>query len=104
LRPQSVEAPSGSAPLLQLCKGALVCLLTKKIYRSLWEIVQILTPVVAGNSTIEQLTAIEFAYPTSAAVIGLAARQVARERGLIMVTPGWRVQSGQYLAEWERKD
>ncbi|HMN29751.1 MAG TPA: NAD(P)/FAD-dependent oxidoreductase [Caldilineaceae bacterium] len=67
------------------------------------EVVQILAPVMAGDLLIEQLAEIEFAYPTVAAIIGLAARQLARELDLVTMAPSWREQLGANVAEWERQ-
>ncbi|MBE0690942.1 MAG: NAD(P)/FAD-dependent oxidoreductase, partial [Anaerolineae bacterium] len=54
------------------------------------EVVQIVTAAIAGGMRIEQIAEIEFAYPTFAAIIGLAARQLARELNAVPIAPHWR--------------
>ncbi len=52
---------------------------------------------------VEQLAELELAYPTFAAVVGLAARRIVRELGVVPLAPQWRTL-GQASAEWERSD
>lgn len=68
------------------------------------EVVQIVTAAIAGDMTVEQLAGIEFAYPTYATVIGLAARQISRDLGIVDVYPRWRTLTRQRVAEWERRE
>lgn len=68
------------------------------------EIVQMVSMGMAGNLKIELLADLELAYPTFAAIIGLAARQLARELGTIQVAPEWPALNQIRGAEWERKD
>ncbi|MCC6613908.1 MAG: NAD(P)/FAD-dependent oxidoreductase [Anaerolineae bacterium] len=68
------------------------------------EVVQIVTAAMAGGMRIEQIADIEFAYPTFAAIIGLAARQLARELNAVPIAAHWRALSRRRIAEWERGD
>src|SRR5690606_27339899 len=68
------------------------------------EVVQMITAGMAGNLRIEQYADLEFAYPTFAAIVGLAARQLARELGVLEVAPEWLAlgQIDKRGSEWER--
>lgn len=67
------------------------------------EVVQLVAGAMAGGSTVMQLADMELAYPTFAAVVGLAARQIVRELGAVKVAPQWRALAGKRVAEWERQ-
>ncbi|MDX1994498.1 MAG: NAD(P)/FAD-dependent oxidoreductase [bacterium] len=67
------------------------------------EVVQMVTTAMVGRMTVEQVAEIEFAYPTFAAIIGLAARQLARDLQVVPVARPWRSLSRQRIAEWERR-
>lgn len=58
---------------------------------------------MASDMTIEQLAELEIAYPTYVAVVGLAARQLARELGVTPMKPQWRALGKLNVAEWERR-
>jgi len=66
------------------------------------EIVSTVSAGMAGGLHVQQLADLELAYPTFVAVVGLAARQIAREVGAIQVTPEWRELKEIRGAEWER--
>jgi pyruvate/2-oxoglutarate dehydrogenase complex dihydrolipoamide dehydrogenase (E3) component len=68
------------------------------------EIVQMVSMGMVGNLKVELLADLELAYPTFAAIIGLAARQLARELGTIPLSPTWPALKQIRGAEWERKD
>lgn len=68
------------------------------------EVVQIAAAGMAADMTIEQLANLEIAYPTFAAVLGLAARQIGRQLGLADPSPLWRSLRKDYPVEWERSD
>jgi pyruvate/2-oxoglutarate dehydrogenase complex dihydrolipoamide dehydrogenase (E3) component len=68
------------------------------------EIVQMVSMGMAGNLKIELLADLELAYPTFAAVVGLAARQLVRDLDAVQVAPEWRALKQIRGAEWERKD
>lgn len=66
------------------------------------EIVSMVSAGMAGGLYVQQLADLELAYPTFVAIVGLAARQIARELGSIQVIPEWRELKGKRGAEWER--
>jgi pyruvate/2-oxoglutarate dehydrogenase complex dihydrolipoamide dehydrogenase (E3) component len=68
------------------------------------EVVHIVAAAMAGKLPVEGLAGLEFAYPTFAAVIGLAARQLARELRAIPITDQWRDLHKLRIAEWEREE
>ncbi len=68
------------------------------------EVVQLVAGSMAGGSTVEQLADMEIAYPTFAAIVGLAARQIVRELGIVPVLPQWRALASLRTAEWERRE
>ncbi len=65
------------------------------------EIVSTVSAGMAGNLQVQQLADLELAYPTFVAIIGLAARQIAREIGSIQVRPDWHELKKKPGAEWE---
>lgn len=71
------------------------------------EIVHIVAAGMASGMTVTQLGALEFAYPTYTAVLGLAARRVLVELGGDSTGAQWRMlgrSSATPIAEWERRD
>jgi pyruvate/2-oxoglutarate dehydrogenase complex dihydrolipoamide dehydrogenase (E3) component len=66
------------------------------------ETVQLVAAGMAANMTVEALSELEIAYPTYAAIVGLAARQIVRELGVTPMHPQWRVPGNRDVAEWER--
>jgi dihydrolipoamide dehydrogenase len=54
------------------------------------EVVQLLATGMAAGLQTEQLAELELAYPTFTEIVGLAARQLARELNLIPLEPQWR--------------
>lgn len=64
------------------------------------EIVQLIAASMAAESKIEQLAGLELAYPTYTAIVGLAARRIAYEMGLVPLAPEWRAL-GRQAADWE---
>ncbi len=65
------------------------------------ELVHVLAAGMAAGMWIEQLAELELAYPTYAAIIGLAARQIVRDLGVTPLAPEGR-SLGKRAAEWER--
>jgi hypothetical protein len=53
---------------------------------------------------VEQPADVEFAYPTFTAVVGLAARSILRELGLVAVSPRWGIPERMLGVEWEHRD
>jgi pyruvate/2-oxoglutarate dehydrogenase complex dihydrolipoamide dehydrogenase (E3) component len=68
------------------------------------EVVQMVAAGMAGNLTVDQFADLELAYPTFAAIVGLAARQLVRELGEIEVSAEWRELKDLRATEWERRD
>jgi len=68
------------------------------------EVVQTVASGIAGNLTVDQLANLEFAYPTFASIVGLAAREIQRELGTVAVAREWRELKQIRGSEWERKD
>jgi pyruvate/2-oxoglutarate dehydrogenase complex dihydrolipoamide dehydrogenase (E3) component len=68
------------------------------------EVVQLVAAGMAGGLYIEQLAELEIAYPTFSAVVGLAARQLVRELGVVPVVAEWQELKKLRGAEWERRD
>jgi pyruvate/2-oxoglutarate dehydrogenase complex dihydrolipoamide dehydrogenase (E3) component len=68
------------------------------------EIVQLIATAMAAEMPIEQLANLELAYPTYAAVVGLAAREIVRALGIVPISLEWRSLNPVRGAEWERKD
>lgn len=65
------------------------------------EVVQLAATAMRGGMRIEQLADIELAYPTFTAIVGLAARQAARELGIETGSRRWSLRSPLGIAEWE---
>jgi pyruvate/2-oxoglutarate dehydrogenase complex dihydrolipoamide dehydrogenase (E3) component len=66
------------------------------------EIVQLVAAAIDAGTLVEDVADLELAYPTFTAVIGLCARRLARELGVVAVSPQWRALGLGGLAEWER--
>jgi pyruvate/2-oxoglutarate dehydrogenase complex dihydrolipoamide dehydrogenase (E3) component len=65
------------------------------------EVVQLVATAMGGDMRVEQLANLELAYPTFTAIVGLAARKLARELGLVPVSPRWRERERPGSTEWE---
>jgi pyruvate/2-oxoglutarate dehydrogenase complex dihydrolipoamide dehydrogenase (E3) component len=68
------------------------------------ETVHLVAAGMAAGIGVEQLADLEIAYPTYAAVVGLAARKLVRELGLMQLSPQWRALQKGHISEWERTD
>jgi pyruvate/2-oxoglutarate dehydrogenase complex dihydrolipoamide dehydrogenase (E3) component len=68
------------------------------------EVVSMVAAGIAGKLTVDQVANIDFAYPTFAGIVGLAAREIQRELGSVSVAREWRELGQIRGAEWERKD
>ena len=66
------------------------------------EIVSTVSAGMASGLSIEALADLELAYPTFVSILGLAARQIVRDRGTITVAAEWRELRHTRGAEWER--
>ena len=65
------------------------------------ETIHLVAGGMAADMWIEHLAELEIAYPTFTAVVGLAARRIVRDLGVLPLAPQWR-SLGKPLAEWER--
>lgn len=65
------------------------------------EIVQLVATAMRSGTEVEELADIEFAYPTFTSIVGLAARQAARDLGITTDYREWSPQSQLGVAEWE---
>jgi pyruvate/2-oxoglutarate dehydrogenase complex dihydrolipoamide dehydrogenase (E3) component len=65
------------------------------------EIVHIVAAGMASDMWVEQLAELEIAYPTYTAIIGLAARKIVRQLGVVPLAPEWRSLERRPAAEWE---
>jgi dihydrolipoamide dehydrogenase len=68
------------------------------------EVVQLVAAAMAAGMRVEQLADLELAYPTFTAVVGLAARRIARDLDLVPRSPEWRTTAPPGAAEWEHDD
>jgi pyruvate/2-oxoglutarate dehydrogenase complex dihydrolipoamide dehydrogenase (E3) component len=66
------------------------------------EVVQTVAAGMAANMRVEQLAELEIAYPTFTAIVGLAARQLVRELGMVPLARQWQNLRQPRGAEWER--
>ena len=66
------------------------------------EVIQVAAAIMAGKLRVEDVSALEFAYPTFASILGLASRQIARQLKAIPIERQWREIGQLKLAEWER--
>jgi hypothetical protein len=57
---------------------------------------------MAADVWVEQLAELELAYPTYTAIVGLAARRLVHELGVMPLAPQWRALGRGHAAEWER--
>ncbi len=51
-----------------------------------------------------QLAELELAYPTYTAIVGLAARRLVHDLGVMPLAPQWRALGKGHAAEWERSE
>ena len=65
------------------------------------EVVQLVATAMRGGMPVEEIADIELAYPTFTSIVGLAARQAARELGVSAGYRGWGPRSQLGVAEWE---
>jgi pyruvate/2-oxoglutarate dehydrogenase complex dihydrolipoamide dehydrogenase (E3) component len=66
------------------------------------EVAQLVAAAMAARARVEALAQLELAYPTFTAIVGLAARQLVRELGVVKLAPAWRALLEPRAAEWER--
>ena len=68
------------------------------------EVVQLIAAGMAAGTRVEQLAQLELAYPTFTGIVGLAARQVVRDLGIVPLAPEWRSLEDPRAVEWERRE
>jgi pyruvate/2-oxoglutarate dehydrogenase complex dihydrolipoamide dehydrogenase (E3) component len=68
------------------------------------EVVQILATAMRAGMPVEELADVEFAYPTYTAIVGLAARRILRELGLVAVSSRRGMPERTLGVEWEHSD
>lgn len=67
------------------------------------ESIQLVAAGMAADMWVEQLAELELAYPTYTAIIGLTARKIIRELGVMPLAPQW-LSLGRPHVEWEHGD
>jgi pyruvate/2-oxoglutarate dehydrogenase complex dihydrolipoamide dehydrogenase (E3) component len=68
------------------------------------EVAQMIATGMAADMWVEQLAELELAYPTYTAIVGLAARRIVRQLGVMPLSEQWRTLGLEHAAEWERSD
>lgn len=68
------------------------------------EVVQLVAAGMAADMRVEQLADLELAYPTFTSIVGLAARQLARELNAVPLAPQWQALQRWRAAEWEQSE
>jgi dihydrolipoamide dehydrogenase len=66
------------------------------------EVTQMVAAAMAANAQIGDLARLEIAYPTYAAIVGLAARRVVQALGVQATDASWQTLGNAAGAEWER--
>ncbi|MEJ2208499.1 MAG: NAD(P)/FAD-dependent oxidoreductase [Anaerolineae bacterium] len=66
------------------------------------EAIHLVAAGMAADIWIEQLAELELAYPTYTAIVGLAARRLVRQLGVMPLAAEWRALSEEHFAEWEQ--
>lgn len=65
------------------------------------EAIQLVAAGMAADMWVEQLAELELAYPTYTAIVGLAARDLVRQLGVMPLAPEWHALGTPHVAEWE---
>ncbi len=68
------------------------------------EIIQLVAAGMAAGMWVEDLAQLEIAYPTYTAIVGLAARRVCEQLGVIPLAQQWRTLGRIPQAEWEASE
>jgi hypothetical protein len=68
------------------------------------EVVHLVAAGMAADMWVEHLAELEIAYPTYSAIVGLAARKIVRELGVMPLAAEWRTLGRPHAAEWERSE
>lgn len=67
------------------------------------EIVHVVAAGMAADMWVEQLAELQIAYPTFTAILGLAARRIVAELGVMPLAPEWQALDRR-PAEWEQRE
>jgi pyruvate/2-oxoglutarate dehydrogenase complex dihydrolipoamide dehydrogenase (E3) component len=68
------------------------------------EVIQLVAAGMAADMWVEHLAELELPYPTYTSIVGMAARRIAQQLGVMPLSPEWRLLGQGYLAEWERSN
>jgi pyruvate/2-oxoglutarate dehydrogenase complex dihydrolipoamide dehydrogenase (E3) component len=68
------------------------------------EITQLVAAGMTADMWVEQLAELEIAYPTYAGILGLAARHLVRDLGVMPLSPQWQALGKSHAAEWEQEN
>lgn len=66
------------------------------------EIVQLVAAGISADMWVEHLAELELAYPTFTAIVGLTARRIVADLGVLPLAAEWRTLGKPIIAEWER--
>ena len=66
------------------------------------EIVQLVAAGMSADMWVEHLAELELAYPTFTAIVGLTARKIVADLGVLPMAAEWRTLGKPVIAEWER--
>jgi pyruvate/2-oxoglutarate dehydrogenase complex dihydrolipoamide dehydrogenase (E3) component len=90
----------GSAKLI-VSRGSRRVLGAHVVGEQALEVVQVVAATMKMGGRVEDLARLKIAYPTFAAILGVAARRLARELGIVPVAPHWRDLRHASGADWE---
>lgn len=68
------------------------------------EIIHVAAAAMAADMWIEQLAELQIGYPTFTAVLGLAARSIVRQLGVLPLSAQWLTLGEHKTSEWERRE
>ncbi len=68
------------------------------------EAIQLVAAGMVADMWVEHLAELELAYPTYTAIVGLAARRLVRELGVMPMAATWQALGAPPVAEWERSE
>ena len=68
------------------------------------EAIQLVAAGMVADMWVEHLAELELAYPTYTSIVGLAARRLVRELGVMPMAATWQALGAPHVAEWERSE
>lgn len=68
------------------------------------EVIHLVAAGMLADMMVEQLAELEIAYPTYTGIVGIAARRIVSELGVLPLAPEWRTLKKLPAAEWERRE